>query len=416
MDLYNRKGRFEHILLRLEKVCPYCKAPLSQECGHGAQVKQEFLALSEANKRVILEYKDYRLGRESRHVSTIEKDVRFLVRIANWLDQKPLKEIADADMSRLKGKVRELGIKDFDFMKVIKHFLKWVYDGDYPKWLNKDRVGWKKVVKNPEEMLTSEDFLKLIETAEHPRDKAFIAVLCESGMRIGELLNLHVGDVRFERSGAALYLPDKEEGAKTGFRRVLLVWSTPYLSSWMQSHPYKKDAKSPLWTNYGTTKHNQPLGYGGACKLLDVAGNRAGIKKPLNPHHVRHSAATIASQFLTDAQMRIRFGWTPESSMPGIYTHLSGKDIDSAICRMNGVEINEDELKDRIPQLRKCARCKAVNPPTADKCDTCGWDLSVREDELVTQLEGKLSTQDNRIKNLEKMLTAVVDGRVRVEG
>lgn len=53
--------------------------------------------------------------------------------------------------------------------------------------------------KLPEELLTEEDVTKLIEAAQHPRDKALVFLLYESGCRIGELLNVKIKNVLFDR-------------------------------------------------------------------------------------------------------------------------------------------------------------------------------------------------------------------------
>jgi len=48
--------------------------------------------------------------------------------------------------------------------------------------------GDKKDNRKPE-TLTEDEIIAMIEAAEHPRDKAFIAVGYEAGLRIGELLD-----------------------------------------------------------------------------------------------------------------------------------------------------------------------------------------------------------------------------------
>ena len=43
------------------------------------------------------------------------------------------------------------------------------------------------------------------------------------------------------------------------------------------------------------------------------------------------------ANYLTEAQMNVYFGWTQGSDMPGVYVHLSGRDIDDAILKANCV-------------------------------------------------------------------------------
>ncbi len=71
-------------------------------------------------------------------------------------------------------------------------------------------------------MLTAEKVNKLIESADHIRDKAFISTLHESGCRIEELLCLQLKYVQFDKFGAVLLV-----NGKTGQRRVRVIASAP---------------------------------------------------------------------------------------------------------------------------------------------------------------------------------------------
>jgi len=65
-------------------------------------------------------------------------------------------------------------------------------------------------------MLTEAEVELLISKALNPRDKALIALLADSGLRIGEALKLRVKDIYFDDYGAFLIAPE----GKTGARRV----------------------------------------------------------------------------------------------------------------------------------------------------------------------------------------------------
>lgn len=58
----------------------------------------------------------------------------------------------------------------------------------------------------------------MINTAKHPRDKALIAILYDSGARVGEIAGLLVKHVSFDQLGAVIMVK-----GKTGMRRVRLV-------------------------------------------------------------------------------------------------------------------------------------------------------------------------------------------------
>ncbi|QLD86159.1 tyrosine-type recombinase/integrase [Natronomonas halophila] len=219
-----------------------------------------------------------------------------------------------------------------DYKQAIKQFWKWMHDGKEPpetKWIQRSRQSARRLL--PQSLLTPEDVEALIETGTNPRDRAFIALLWETGARIGELIDLRVGDI--EDGLASKYVV---VAGKTGARRLLLLESTPYIDEWLQAHPRPR-ADSFLWckvdTKQGTPEEQVSYQYL-RLRVLERAREQAGIEKPVNPHHFRHSRATYLANYLTEAQMCEWFGWARGSRVPGRYVHLSGRDIDRAYTAM----------------------------------------------------------------------------------
>jgi integrase/recombinase XerD len=60
------------------------------------------------------------------------------------------------------------------------------------------------------------------------------------------------------------------------------------------------------------------------------------------------------ANYLAEAQMNAYFDWIQGSDMPGIYVHLSGRDIDDAVLKANGIIEKDvstvDILKERESQ------------------------------------------------------------------
>jgi integrase/recombinase XerD len=175
---------------------------------------------------------------------------------------------------------------------VLKRFFKWLRDAEdeYPaevRWLKtnirKDRLS----LPAEGDLLTPEEARQLVRVADHPRDKAFISALYESGGRIGEVATPLIRDVTFEKVGCRVMV-----NGKTGPRPILLVESAHYLATWLSMHPNRENRDAPLWVNIGNTKRGQPLQYGNVRKLLKTLFQKAGIKKRCNPHLFRHSSAT----------------------------------------------------------------------------------------------------------------------------
>jgi integrase/recombinase XerD len=94
--------------------------------------------------------------------------------------------------------------------------------------------------------------------------------------------------------------------------------------------------------------------YGAIRMQLTKISRKAGITKKIHPHLFRHSRATYMANYLTEAQMNAYFGWIQGSDMPSICVHLSGRDIDDAVLKANGIIEKDvstvDILKERESQ------------------------------------------------------------------
>jgi integrase len=217
---------------------------------------------------------------------------------------------------------------------ILKKFYKWLRGNneEFPpevKWLKTAVKRQETTMLSSNELITDEEIKRAIDCCDHPRSKAFLAVLAESGCRVGEIGGLILNNVAFDRHGAILTVM-----GKTGARRVRIVQSAQRLATWLDCHPFKNNPDAALWINIGTVNYRKPAQYGALAKLIRDAFKRAGITKRCNPHLFRHSRASVLANHLTEFQMNHYFGWTQGSNMPSTYVHLSGKDLDEAILRV----------------------------------------------------------------------------------
>lgn len=219
-----------------------------------------------------------------------------------------------------------------DYKQAIKQFWKWMNDGEDPeetKWIRRGPVEQKRIL--PQSLLTPRDVQAMVDACRNERDRAFIALLWETGARIGELIDLQLSHIEETMQGKQVVI-----SGKTGSRRLPLLELVSYLDSWLTAHPNRRP-DAPLWCKIDETQGtpDEPISYQYIrSRILDRARERVGIEKPVNPHHFRHSRATYLANYLTEAQMCVWFGWVPGSRVPGRYVHLSGRDIDCAYQSM----------------------------------------------------------------------------------
>lgn len=103
-------------------------------------------------------------------------------------------------------------------------------------------------------------------------------------------------------------------------------------------HPEGYNPDAHLWITFDSkTDALKPLQYAAIRTKLQRIAKKAGINKRIHPHLFRNSRCTYMANYLTEAQMNVYFGWTQGSDMPGVYVHLSGRDINDAILKANRV-------------------------------------------------------------------------------
>jgi integrase/ribosomal protein L40E len=361
----------------------------------------------EENKKGIVSFSKGRLAKGSGHgrVTKVVYGLRLLARML----KKPFAEATKDDLVTLVGEFESnpdySEYTRLDYKIILKMFFKWLKGNDevFPPEIN-----WlKPKLKNekhklPEDLLTEDEVIRLVNATDQPRDRAFILVLYESGCRIGELLSLNMGNVQFDQYGAVLRVT-----GKTGDRRVRIISSAPALATWINLYGRAQDPKAPLWPPRSTCKKTrnpiQCLDHRSVYKLLLKLAEKAGIKKHVHPHLFRHSRATALASKLTEAQMKEHFGWVQGSEMAATYVHLSGRDVDSTLLQMYSLKDVPVQKEVKL-DIRICSRCKEKNSPTQSFCGKCGNPFD--EKILLTDPNKKANDlmnvliEDEEVKNL----------------
>lgn len=255
---------------------------------------------------------------------------------------------------------------------MFKQFWRWLKDTEeFPpevRWIKSGYgITHKKLV---DDLISSKEVKEAIQACESPRDKAFISFLYESGARIGEMLSMEIKDFWSEKFCSRARLTDK-----TGERVIPIVNSIPYMSAYLETHPFRDDPKAAIWLSFSRYHHHNPLLHQGATKLIKTLFDKAKIKKKCNPHTFRHSRASELSIDLKEQQMCQYFGWVIGSEQTRNFVHLSGRDLDASILRANGVEVKESKDDNPLKPM-PCPRCNFTNSGAAKYCSQCSLALS----------------------------------------
>ncbi|MCD4820593.1 MAG: site-specific integrase [Methanococcoides sp.] len=255
-----------------------------------------------------------------------------------------------------------------NYKKLVKKFFGWSCEGEAPKWVQNIKLKTIDTPVQPSDLLTQEEFDKLMGACKHPRDKALIAVLADSGMRVGALASCRIKHAEFNQYGAILYISQTSLSKKTtAAKGIPLTWSTGYLNQWLSVHPLREDSEAPLWVTLN--QNMEPLSYKSVRSTIAKIGERAGIKKPVNPHTFRHLAITNwILDGLNEQEIKHRAGWSRGSTqMFKIYANFTDNEINERIFEKYGLK-TEDK---RHVTLKACPRCNNVLRPSDKFCSQC---------------------------------------------
>jgi integrase/recombinase XerD len=179
------------------------------------------------------------------------------------------------------------------------------------------------------------------------RDRLICFMLKEGGLRLGELLGMHLDDLEFGNHGVYVrFRPDNENGAraKAGYGRdrfvhlpddVLGLLDVYLTEVWIEANP----ATSHLWIVFNTQARDRDgkSRYGPALSLAAVENmfehysKQSGVR--LHPHTLRHTHATaLVRSYLQDGEpvdwkfVQERLGHASVVTTMQTYTHLTNED------------------------------------------------------------------------------------------
>jgi site-specific recombinase XerD len=184
----------------------------------------------------------------------------------------------------------------------------------YAEILKKDfsQIKIPKKEKALPEVLTKEEVLKLINSADNEKSRLIVSLLYSAGLRVSELVNLKTQEINFnEKTGWVR----KGKGSKDrlfSISETLSVDLESYLKNRQNVYVFSKD--KPL-----TTRNIQ--------KIIKGMKEKSGIKKKITPHTLRHSFATHLLEQGTDIRVIQALLGHSSLNTTQVYTHISADQI-----------------------------------------------------------------------------------------
>ncbi len=280
------------------------------------QKKEEKPAVqfSREQKKILHEYVNYLRGQRLSE-SSVRTYYNFILKLVDFLEGRSPAELTHRDIEHFIE--QRIAAENYALsthrqcISAIKHFFELYNCGK----INVTAIKRPKKSRYLPTVLSKEEVIALLRATRNLKHRAILAMIYSGGLRIGELLDLKLQHIDVLRRQIII------KNAKGRKDRVVVL----------------AESMLPLLNNYLSTynpKHYFTEGQAGGSysaqsirAFLQDSCRRAGIKKKVTPHTLRHSYATHMLENGIDLRyIQELLGHSkPETTM--IYTHVSRKDI-----------------------------------------------------------------------------------------
>ena len=278
-----------------------------------------------------LQRRNYAETTTRHYIRTVEDFARRFNRPPDRLGPRHIREYQAELFQKRKlspnSVIRHLAALRFFYVKTLKR--SWsIAETPYPKW----------VFRLPT-ILSQEEVAQLIDAALTPYHRTLLMTLYATGGRRAELTRLKVSDIDSQRMVIRI------QGGKGRKDRDVML--SPKLLEELRAHWCRLQRKPSSWLFPGNRDHrgDQPIDTKTVWHACKQAAKRAGIKKDVHPHTLRHSFATHLLEAGADLRtIQILLGHR-DLEETTIYLHLSERHLNATASPLDSLK-----LKDRSPQ------------------------------------------------------------------
>lgn len=361
--------------------------------------------ISHDNKRAIQDFyfslrrKNMKPSTQLTHVSTLKRMCEHFLNIGidktlyeiDLFDYDRYLEYVETELNYKAGTVNQC-------KKSLRSFMRWRHGDSVPSWvLTEIKMLHAPTPVQPQDLPTADEFTEFLGAADHPRDKAMVAICADGGIRIGALLACRISSVTETKHGVILYLSKDGANKTTPAKGIPLTWSSGYLQQWIAIHPFRDNQNAPLWTTLRRIRKTkddpkslqyEALSYEGAYQTFIQIEKKLNSKH-VHPHTLRHYAVTNwILDGLREQDINYRAGWSRDSKqMFSTYGNFADSDMNTRIFEHYGLKVDDT----RKVTLKRCPRCNNVLRAEDHFCAQCSLALDQQAHETISQYENKLT-------------------------
>ena len=196
-----------------------------------------------------------------------------------------------------------------------KSALKFLYDNILKK--NIVNLQTPKIPKSIPTFLTKEEIRALIQASTREKSRLIVKFLYATGLRVSELINLRINDINLETKECWVR---HGKGAKDRFFQMPESIITS-LAEYLKTLPKEEEFLFPSKNHKQITPRN-------IQKIIKRAAFKAGIKKQVTPHKLRHSFATHLLNEGVDIRLIQELLGHSSISTTKLYVYISKKQLE----------------------------------------------------------------------------------------
>jgi integrase/recombinase XerD len=262
--------------------------------------------------------------------NTIEAYSHGLNRFLRHLREKGVQEIGDVSKFHIRGFLLVLRSKNLNAKSIVRNlvairtFFRFLVQEGVLESNPVEDLESPKVARTLPEILTLKEIEQILEQPDLQtplgiRDRAMLETLYATGMRVSELTQLPIHQVNLEGGYVLLYgKGSKERVVPLGSEAI--NWITVYLKT-ARGILSKGKGNPSLFIN----RSGKGMSRQGFWKNLKDYARRAGLRKRITPHLLRHSFASHLLERGADLRsVQMMLGHS-DISTTQIYTHVTGE-------------------------------------------------------------------------------------------
>lgn len=295
-----------------------------------------------------------------------------------------------------------------NYTKALRKFLIWMDR----EWADKISVGSPPDRQHdPDEEITADELDDLLDAAPNPREKALVAILADTGLRIGAVLSMQMRHVDFEGRKATLTV-NEEANVKGDDGSKPITWSRGYVANWLDIHPRPDTSHAALIHNLRDWNEDDDaaLTQQYAGRIIGEIADRAGLDTDrIKPKLFR---ATSISRWIREDMgeqaIKHRTGWSKDSRMFDTYSRVTDEEMTDVVFEHYGIV--DPASDDGQPSLSECPQCRTSLRGTEAFCPGCGGPMTpqatdAKREQDQTVLQATAGESGDRAEALAELAT-----------